>query len=96
MDAADCRRCEGKAVRGHRGDDTSDRVAAPADAPPDTATTVHMRSVSPDDRVAEVIAMAVREHLQLVTNGSRFALCSVIPAGWRPFASCEYTPESCR
>ena len=95
MDAADCWRCEGAAVRHRCGNDTAERVDVPADAQPDAATTVRMRGVSPDDRVADVIALATREHLRLVTNGRRFALCSVIPAGWRPFGAGEYTPDFC-
>ena len=96
MDAADCGRFEGTADRRHFGNDIADRAAVTsAETTPEAATTVHMRSVSPDDRVADVIALATREHLRLVTNGRRFALCSVIPAGWRPFGAGEYTPDFC-
>lgn len=94
MGAADCRRCEGPGARHHSGDDTTNRTTVPADAPPGAGTTLRMRSVSPDDRVADVIALAMSERLRVVTNGSRFALCSVIPAGWRPFGSDAYTPGS--
>ena len=94
MDAADCRRLEGTADRRHCGNDI-DRAVMSAETHPEAATTVRMRSVSPDDRVADVIALAAREHLRLVTNGSRFALCSAIPAGWRPFGAGEYTPDFC-
>lgn len=87
MGTADCRRCGGSGVRHHHGDD-------PTTAPAEAGTTLRMRSVSPDDRVADVIALAVSEHLRVVTNGSRFALCSVIPAGWRPFGSGSYSPGS--
>lgn len=56
----------------------------------DALTTIGMRNVAPDDYVADVIATASREHLIIVTNGQRFALCSVIPAGWRSFGPREY------
>ena len=95
MDAADCGRFEGTADRRHFGNDIADRAVVSVETPPEAAATVRMRSVSPDDRVSDVIALAAREHLQLVTNGSRFALCSVIPAGWRPFGAGEYTPDLC-
>lgn len=95
MDAADCRRCEGRADRRPCGNDIAERALVSAETPPEAETTVHMRSVSPDDRVADVIALAAREHLRLVTNGRRFALCSAIPAGWRPFGTGEYAPEAC-
>jgi hypothetical protein len=57
---------------------------------PDAVTTIALRNVAPDDYVADVIATASREHLIIVTNGQRFALCSVIPAGWRSFGPREY------
>ncbi|WP_439536583.1 hypothetical protein [Methyloversatilis sp.] len=57
---------------------------------PDAQTTIAMRNVAPDDYVADVIATASREHLIIVTNGQRYALCSVIPAGWRAFGPLEY------
>ncbi|MDP3286735.1 MAG: hypothetical protein Q8M64_00355 [Methyloversatilis sp.] len=59
---------------------------------PDPLTTIAMRNVAPDDHVADVIATATRENLIIVTNGQRFALCSVIPAGWRSFGPREYAP----
>ncbi|MDP2869668.1 hypothetical protein [Methyloversatilis sp.] len=59
---------------------------------PDPLTTIAMRNVAPDDHVADVIATARRENLIIVTNGQRFALCSVIPAGWRSFGPREYAP----
>jgi hypothetical protein len=63
---------------------------------PDAQTTIAMRNVAPDDYVADVIATASREHLIIVTNGQRFALCSVIPAGWRSFGPLEYAPPPVR
>jgi hypothetical protein len=94
MGSADGRRWEGPGVHHPSGDDAADRTTAPADAPLEAGVTLRMRSVSPDDRVTDVIALARREHLRVVTNGTRFALCSVIPAGWRPFRSGEYTTGS--
>lgn len=65
-------------------------------AAPDALTTIGLRHVAPDDYVADVMAMARREHLVIVTNGQRFALCSVIPAGWRSLGPREYASAPMR
>ncbi|MDP3873652.1 MAG: hypothetical protein Q8Q80_13420 [Methyloversatilis sp.] len=63
-----------------------------ADTTPDVKplAAIGLRSISADDRVADVISAARREHLIIVTNGHRFALCSVVPAGWRAFGAREF------
>jgi hypothetical protein len=60
MGSADGRRWEGPGVHHPSGDDAADRTTAPADAPLEAGVTLRMRSVSPDDRVADVIALARR------------------------------------
>ncbi|AOF81695.1 hypothetical protein BSY238_3287 [Methyloversatilis sp. RAC08] len=70
----------------------ADGRTATADATPDTEliAAIGLRSVAPDDRVVDVMSAARREHLIIVTNGQRFALCSVVPAGWRAFGAREF------
>lgn len=48
---------------------------------------IRLRSISVDDRVVDVMSAARQEHLIIVTNGQRFALCSIVPAGWRAFGA---------
>ena len=43
--------------------------------------------------LVDVAEMAVRESLNLVTNGVELILCSIVPTGWRKFAV-KYKPTS--
>lgn len=63
-----------------------------ADAGPEIEpfAAIGLRNVAPDDRVVDVLSAARSEHLIIVTNGQRFALCSVVPAGWRAFGAREF------
>lgn len=51
----------------------------------------------PDDALLfDVAQQAIAQHLNLVTNGQRFALAPVVPAGWeRVHVGIKEAPQQC-
>jgi hypothetical protein len=99
MNQADCHQPASRAQGAARDTEKTSRkrhkagghyITAGATPDVEPGATIGLRSIAPDDRVTDVMSAARREHLIIVTNGQRFAMCSVIPAGWRPFGAHEF------
>ncbi len=47
------------------------------------SNVITMASVPDEAELLKIHATAAAAHLHLITNGTRSALCSIIPPGWR-------------
>lgn len=53
-----------------------------------------IQAVPDNATLFEIAQSAAAQHLHLIHKGDRFALCSVIPAGWQKFSVTERNGKS--